>query len=240
MWGAIKSVANAIANAAVVAYNAAQKIAPKVNKVVNKVDEVSQQVNVFGEKMMQKDENPNKNLNASDKLIEFIKKHEGKPKKGVFGYFVDHVYEASVGGYNSVWDPNRDKKKGNDWTIGWGHKLTSKEVQEMKNGTSVFKDGITEEDAENLLKSDISEKGEKVVRRLVKVKLTQNEFDAVVSLVYQIGMGRFAKSTILKKLNQGDKAGAIKGFTDWKPNSHKRRESEQQIFLKDDYTFNPK
>ena len=56
---------------------------------------------------------------------------------------------------------------------------------------------------------------EKAVSSAVKVPLTQNQFDALVSLTYNIGAGAFKNSTLLKLLNQGDYAGASQQFDVW-------------------------
>ena len=49
----------------------------------------------------------------------------------------------------------------------------------------------------------------------IKVKVTQSQFDAMVSLAYNIGAGAFLKSTLLKKVNAGDFAGAGEEFLRW-------------------------
>ena len=72
----------------------------------------------------------------------------------------------------------------------------------------------TKEQAEYWLRADVA-KFETAIEKLVKVPLTQGEFDALVSFVYNIGDGAFAKSTLLKKLNGGDKAGAASEFAKW-------------------------
>ena len=59
------------------------------------------------------------------------------------------------------------------------------------------------------------------VNRLVKVELTQNQFDALVSLVYNIGVAGFAGSTLLRKLNAGNYIGAADQFLVW----HKSRKN---------------
>ena len=56
--------------------------------------------------------------------------------------------------------------------------------------------------------------GDKILQ-LVKVPLNQNQFDALVSICYNIGMGNFSKSTLLKKINQGDFKGASLEFERW-------------------------
>lgn len=76
-------------------------------------------------------------------------------------------------------------------TIGYGH--TGEDV----------KDGmiITESEAEDFLKEDISE-AEDVVSRYVKRTITQNQFDALVSFIFNLGEGNFKKSTLLRKVNR--------------------------------------
>jgi lysozyme len=89
------------------------------------------------------------------------------------------------------------------WTIGYGHTRTAKPG--MK---------ITEADAKALLESDLGW-ATAAVNRLVRVPLNQNQFDALVSLVYNIGEGGFAGSTVLRRLNAGDYAGAARAFEMW-------------------------
>jgi lysozyme len=78
------------------------------------------------------------------------------------------------------------------WTIGYG---STKGVRSGMN--------ITKQEAEELLVKDV-EVFEEAVNRLVKVPLTQNQFDALVSFVFNVGEGNFARSTLLRKLNTGD------------------------------------
>ena len=59
-----------------------------------------------------------------------------------------------------------------------------------------------QEEAEELLKKDI-EIAEEAINKYVVVPLTQNRFDALVSFVFNVGVGAFKQSTLLKKLNQG-------------------------------------
>lgn len=82
---------------------------------------------------------------------------------------------------------------GGVWTIGYGH--TGPDVTEGLT--------ITEAEAETLLRTDILE-AEQAVSDLVKVDLTDNQFAALVSFVFNVGRGAFAKSTLLKRLNAGD------------------------------------
>ena len=79
---------------------------------------------------------------------------------------------------------------------------------------------------------------EGAVKSCVKVPLSQNEYDAFISLSYNIGTGAFCKSTLVKKLNAGDYEGACKQILRWdqfngKPLSGltKRRQEEYQKCL---------
>lgn len=73
----------------------------------------------------------------------------------------------------------------------------------------------------------------------VTVALNQNQFDALVSLTYNIGTGAFASSTLLKKLNAGDYKGAAAQFDVWNKAGGKRmqglvnrRSTERKLFEK--------
>lgn len=78
-------------------------------------------------------------------------------------------------------------------TIGYGHRLLPGEV---------FAGGITQEAAQSLLAKDVA-RAEAAVQRLVKVPLSQNQFDALVDFVFNLGPGRLAGSTLLQELNAG-------------------------------------
>jgi lysozyme len=82
-------------------------------------------------------------------------------------------------------------------TIGYGHTSAA--------GAPQVADGmiITQADAEDILKRDIV-KYEIAVMDLVKVKLTQNQFDVLVDFAYNAGVGNLKSSTMLKKINSGD------------------------------------
>jgi lysozyme len=83
------------------------------------------------------------------------------------------------------------------WTIGYGH-TSAAGAPKVDAGTVV-----STLQAEEILKKDL-EKFEGAVTRLVKVPLTANQFAALVSFVYNVGEGAFAKSTLLKKLNKAE------------------------------------
>jgi lysozyme len=65
-----------------------------------------------------------------------------------------------------------------------------------------FPDGISEPDAADILISDVNH-AIQAVQRLVKVSLTQGQFDALVDFVFNLGQGRLSNSTLLKDLNSG-------------------------------------
>lgn len=90
------------------------------------------------------------------------------------------------------------------WTIGYGH--TGDRAVEGAH--------ITQADAEMLLRSDLTPR-EQVVSHFVKAELNQHMFDALVSLVYNIGRGNFLASTCLERLNRNppDYIGAADALT---------------------------
>jgi len=98
---------------------------------------------------------------------------------------------------------------------------------------------IKEETAERLLRTGLVGY-ESDVSKLVKVKLTQGQFDALVSFAYNLGARALSTSTLLQKLNAGDYAGAADEFPRWNkiggkvlPGLTRRREAERSLFLSD-------
>jgi lysozyme len=91
-------------------------------------------------------------------------------------------------------------------TIGVGHLLTKSELTSGKitiNGDPVrYADGLTKEQAIDLLGQDLK-RFEDAVNEGVKVTLAQNQFDALVSFSFNVGVGAFQKSTLLKEVNKG-------------------------------------
>ena len=111
------------------------------------------------------------------------------------------------------------------WTIGYGHTGAAKPGQK-----------ITEAQAEQLLRQDVGW-AQDAVRKNVKVPLTQGQFDALVSFTFNLGAGALGRSTLLKKLNAGDYAGAQAEFGKFVhaggrvlPGLVRRRNEEAQMF----------
>lgn len=124
--------------------------------------------------------------------------------------------------------------------------LCSAGVPTIGYGTTVYPNGIkvklsdqkiTQQLAETFLQHHVNAI-EKDVSRLVKVTLSQNQFDALMSFVYNVGLGAFRDSTLLKLLNAGDIDGASKQFERWNKANGKivdgltnRRNAEKALFL---------
>ena len=110
-------------------------------------------------------------------------------------------------------------------TIGYGHTLG------VYAGMR-----ITFQEAENLLKNDLIIY-ESCIHKLVKVDLTQNEFDSLVSWTYNLGCGSLRKSTMLKYLNEGKKQFVTSEMIKWNKAGGqvlkgliRRREAEATLF----------
>jgi lysozyme len=96
------------------------------------------------------------------------------------------------------------------WTIGWGHTRTARQGMV-----------ITVAQAEALLRDDLAWV-EDTIDALVKVPITQNQRDALGSLIFNIGRTSFSKSTVLRKLNAGDYRGAADAFLMWNKQRDKK------------------
>jgi lysozyme len=112
-------------------------------------------------------------------------------------------------------------------TIGWGH------TKGVKMG-----DSCTIMQADEWLREDCRD-AENEVNRCVRAIITQNQFDALVSFVFNIGGPNFRASTLLSKLNSGDYAGAAAQFPRWNKQGGvvlngltRRRAQEMALFLK--------
>jgi lysozyme len=114
---------------------------------------------------------------------------------------------------------------GDPWTLGYGHTL------DVEPG-----DTCTLEEAEQWLLDDCAD-AEVAILRHVKVPLSQGQLDALISFVFNLGAGNFAKSTLLRKLNAGDYVGAWQEFPRWNkaagkvmPGLSRRRAAEAKLF----------
>jgi lysozyme len=111
-------------------------------------------------------------------------------------------------------------------TVCYGHTATARLGQ-----------SFTQAQCDTMLRSDLAV-AERAVKRRVLVDLGQPQFDALVSLTYNVGEGNFATSTLLRTLNKGDYCGAARQFPRWNraggrvlPGLTKRRLAEQALFL---------
>lgn len=105
---------------------------------------------------------------------------------------------------------------------------------------------ITQAEAASILSRDLAQ-FEAAVNAAVKAPVNQNEFDALVSLAFNIGVGAFKKSTLVRKLNAGDRSGAADQFLVWNKAGGKtlqglvnRRKAERLQFLSGSNTPAPK
>lgn len=95
---------------------------------------------------------------------------------------------------------------------------------------------ISKDKSSELLRSDLKWTEEAIATN-VKVPLTQNQYDALCSLIFNIGPTAFANSTVLKRLNAGDYKGAADAFLMWKKAGNDperllpRRQRERALFL---------
>lgn len=116
--------------------------------------------------------------------------------------------------------------QGGVWTVGYGHTIgVSPDTR------------ITEQEAVFLLKADL-ETVEKCIANCVSVNLTQNQYDALCSFVFNLGCIALRNSTLLRKLNAGDDTGAAEEFQRWNHDNGKvladlteRRQKESELFM---------
>lgn len=122
--------------------------------------------------------------------------------------------------------PDPGSADGHPWTIGWGD--TGPDVVEGLV--------ITQEEADARFEARLAREFEPAVCKFA-VTPEQDQFDAMVCLAYNIGVGNFKSSTLLRKFNAGDTPGADAQFAAWNRNDGKvmlglrrRRAAEQALF----------
>lgn len=120
------------------------------------------------------------------------------------------------------------------WTIGFGSTF-------WEDGKPVKKDDkpIDKERGRMIVQAHFAREVVPALDSLVKVPITQNQFDALADFIYNVGAANFASSTLLRKLNAKDYAGAAAEFPRWNKGGGKvldglvrRRKKEQDLFLK--------
>ncbi|MFN6991805.1 MAG: lysozyme [Fervidobacterium sp.] len=112
------------------------------------------------------------------------------------------------------------------WTIGYGH---------TKGVTKGME--ITQEQAEKILENDIAEIAEQIKK--LGLQLNENQFNAILSFVFNIGIGKFAGSTMCRLLRQKNYKDAGNEFYRWcyaggkvLEGLKKRREAERELFFR--------
>jgi lysozyme len=115
------------------------------------------------------------------------------------------------------------------WTIGYGH--TGPDVMPAQR--------ISQERADQLLRGDLDQFEAGVERALVGAETTDNQFAAMVSLAFNIGLGAFQRSTVLRQHRAGHHIRAAAAFLMWVKGGGKtlsglvrRRGAERALYLK--------
>jgi lysozyme len=157
-------------------------------------------------------------VKVSDKCIHMIMHHEGVRSKPyqcpalLWTVGVGHVIDPQ---HAKV--PMADRKQ-LPIPAGWDRVLSNDEIMDI-------------------LKKDLN-RFEQGVERLIKVPLTQGQFDALVSFSFNVGLGNLQNSTLRMKVNRGDFEGASEQFLVWTKAGGKvlkglvtRRTDEQALFI---------
>ncbi|UHT64273.1 lysozyme [Acinetobacter lwoffii] len=173
-----------------------------------------------------------KQVDAADKLIATAY----DDLNDVLGIAIDEMH-VSPSGVDLICNFEGLRLKAYDdgvgvWTIGFG-------TTKYPNGIRVKKgDTCTLDQAKAYMQNDLKS-FEQTVNNTVKVPLNQNQFDALVSLAYNIGSTAFKNSTLVKRLNEGNYNAAANQFNVWVNAGGKRmqglvnrRAAERTLFLK--------
>ena len=138
----------------------------------------------------------------------------------------------------------------NVWTIGWGHAIVQN-GQQLKGAAhktlarQLYPGGITMAQATDLLRADLIGFSAGV-QRLLKVPVDDAQFGALLAFAFNVGNGALAQSTLLRKLNARDFAGAAEQFLVWDKarvngvltalaGLTRRRRTERAMFLGQDW-----
>ena len=119
------------------------------------------------------------------------------------------------------------------WTIGVGHSANAPTPPSVREGLT-----ITAAQADEILTRDLVVFEKCVNAADLKGRLSQNAFDASVSLCFNIGIGAFGKSTVARLIASGDMQGAADAFLMWSKPAvlESRRKAERAQFLTPDAT----
>lgn len=100
---------------------------------------------------------------------------------------------------------------------------------------------ITPGEAERLLDQDLARFEVGVSAMIGSIPTSEDEFSAMVSLAFNVGLQAFATSTLLKRHKAGNKVGAANAFLSWVfankkklPGLVRRREAERELYLSED------
>jgi len=166
-------------------------------------------------------------IEPRDETARALSKYSGPRGMRVSQSLIEFLERPDIEGFCAT--PCDDASSPPNATIGIGHKLHSGPVtpadQERWGEISRMR-------AEQILREDLRTV-EDAVNREVRVPLSQNEFDALISLTFNIGPGALRGSSVLRLLNNGDYEGAANHYTDWErsgsahPGGLQRRRREE-------------
>lgn len=148
-----------------------------------------------------------------------------QPSEIAYALIMKFEFDGEIPPLEAYWD-----KWGGVWTIGWGHTKTAKKGMI-----------ITLDQAIQLLHDDVKH-ASNAINHFVRVGITQNMFDALISFTFNVGDRSLQVSTLLALLNKGDIEGAADEFLKWTFSGHpkvklqglvSRREAERNLFLQD-------
>lgn len=136
------------------------------------------------------------------------------------------------------------------WTIGWGHAIMDGGKQLTGPGNkararALYPGGITRDQAQALLRGDLVPRTASLCS-VLKVALDDGQFGALMALLFNIGAGNLGASTLLRKVNAADFAGAAEQFLVWDKarvngvlqplaGLTRRRRAERALFLGQDW-----